>query len=235
MLWQEDHNHDTWPDPLQGYDYDSFYVGVGSEGELIDNLRYSTEWVHETGRSYGHRRFIKRDVIRAWAFDVQLEYLFDTRGRPRASVQYMFASGDPGRLDSPTDTVGGNRTDFENTGFMGFGWRDTGLSLAPTLSNVHVWRGGASFFPFEGHRYLDRLEVGSDTYLFWKNRRAGAISDPTATIQSGYLGWEMDFYANWEITSDLYWTTRYGIFFPGKAFDDQTTRTFLLVGLTWSF
>jgi len=64
---------------------------------------------------------------------------------------------------------------------------------------------------------------------------AAAVSDPTATVQSGYLGWEIDVFANWEITSDLFWTTRYGLFFPGQAFEDRTTRTFLLVGVTWSF
>ena len=45
----------------------------------------------------------------------------------------------------------------------------------------------------------------------------------------------MDYYTNWRITSDLAWTARFGVFFPGSAFEDQTTRTFLLTGLTWSF
>ena len=235
VLWQRDHNDDTFPHPLQEYDYDSFYVGLGSEGELIDNLRYSTEWTYESGRSWGDRRFLYRDVIDAWAFDAQLEYLFDAPTRPRASLEYMFASGDEDRLLSPTDTVGGNREDFKNTSFVGFGWRDTGLSFAPTLSNIHVWRGGASFFPLPGSRRFDRLELGSDSFLHWKHHRAAAVSDPTATVQSGYLGWEIDVFANWEITSDLFWTTRYGLFFPGQAFEDRTTRTFLLVGVTWSF
>ncbi len=235
VLWQADHNDETIPSPLQGYDYDSFYAALGSEGELLDNLRYSTEWVYETGRSYGHRRFAKRDVIQAWAFDAELEYLFDAPTKPRASVEYMFASGDGGRLSSPTDAVGGNRGDFDDTGFNGFGWRDTGLAFAPALSNVHIWRGGASFFPFESATRASRLELGADTYLFCKNHRDGAVSDSTADVQSGYLGWEMDFYANWEITHDLAWTTRYGVFFPGQAFSDQTTRTFFLVGMTWSF
>ena len=235
VLWQADHNHDSFPAPLQGYDYDSFYVGLGGEGELIDNLRYSTEWVYEAGRSYGDRRFAKRDRIRAWAFDAELEYLFDRPGQPRASVEYMFASGDGGRRFSPSDSVGGNRGDFTDTGFNGFGWRDTGLSFAPILSNVHIWRSGAAFFAFEDRRRSSRLELGGDAYLFWKNHRAGAVSDPTAGVQSGYLGWELDFYANWEITHDLAWTARYGLFFPGKAFSDRTTRTFFLVGMTWSF
>ncbi len=234
VLWQRDHNHDTFPH-LQSYDYNSFYVGVGSMGELFTNLRYSTEWVYESGHSYGDQRFLRQNVIRAWAFDVELEYLFDTKGHLRASLEYMFASGDPDRVDSPTDSVGGNRNDYTDRSFVGFGWRDTGLSFAPSLSNIHIWRAGASFFPFEESRHFNRLELGTDWYLYYKNRHRGAVSDYTADQTSGYLGWEMDYFANWEITPDLAWTVRYGVFFPGSAFSDQTTRTFFLTGMVWRF
>jgi hypothetical protein len=37
------------------------------------------------------------------------------------------------------------------------------------------------------------------------------------------------------LTSDLAWTARFGSFFPGKAYSDRTTRTFVLVGVTYSF
>ena len=235
LLWQRDHNRETWPTPLQEYDYDSFYFGLGSVGELIPNLRYSTEWVYESGRSYGDRRFLRQNVVRAWAFDLELEYLFDCRTSPRASIEYLFGSGDPDRLESPTSSIGGNRGDYQDRSFVGFGYRDTGLSFAPALSNIHIWRAGASFFPFEGEPVVDRLELGTNWFLYWKNRRSGAVSDPTADEQSGYLGWEMDYFANWALTNDLNWTVRYGVFFPGKSFSDETTRTFLLTGVTWSF
>lgn len=235
VLWQRDHISDNLPTYLQRYDYDSFYVGFGSTGEVVANLRYSTEWVYETGHSYGDRRFRKKDRINAWAWDVQLEYLFDTRGKPRVSMEYMFASGDADRLVSPTDSVGGNSRGFTDSSFIGFGYRDTGLSFAPRLTNMHVWRTGASYFPFEDHQKLDRLEFGTNWFLYNKHHAAGAVSDPTADVRAGYLGWEMDYFANWDITSDLSATARYGIFFPGKAFSDQTTRTYLLLGFTWNF
>ncbi len=235
VLWQSDLNRDTYPTPLQRFDYDSFYVGLGSVGQLGSDLRYSTEWVYESGHSYGDRRFLRRNVIRAWAFDFELTYLPDVRTQPRFGVEYMFASGDSGRYASPTDTIGGNVGDFTDRSFIGFGYRDTGLAFAPRLSNIHLWRAGASFFPFEDSERFDRLELGTNWFLSWKNRRDGAVSDPTADLDSGYLGWEMDYYANWAITTDLSWTVRYGAFFPGQAFSDQTTRTFLLTGVTWSF
>lgn len=234
-LWQQDKNHDLIPTPLQGFDYDSFYIGLGSEGELVERLRYSTEWVYESGHGFGSARFLRRDVIRAWAFDMELEYLFDHPTEPRVSLEYMFGSGDEDRRFRPESTVGGNRFDFEDRSFIGFGWRDTGLSFAPRLTNVHIWRAGASLFPFPQDKYLKRLELGTNWFLYWKNRRSAGVSDFTATEQSGYLGWEMDYFANWSITSDLSWTARLGAFFPGRAFRDQTSRTFFLTGVTWSF
>lgn len=235
VMWQEDHNHDRFNTPFQSFDYDSFYVGVGSRGELVDRLRYSTEWVYESGHGFGSQRFLRRDVIRAWAFDMELEYLLDHPTQPRISLEYMFGSGDEDRLARPESTIGGNRFDFEDRGFVGFGWRDTGLAFAPRLTNMHIWRTGASFFPFPDDRYLKRLELGTNWFLYWKNRRSAAVSDPTANVRSGYLGWEMDYFVNWAIAHDLTWTARLGAFFPGKSFDDQTSRTFFLTGLTWSF
>lgn len=235
VLWQRDHNNEIVPSPLQQFDYDSFYVGLGSRGEIVQNLRYSTEWVYESGHSFGNRRYLHDDVIRAWAFDFELEYLFDVHTHPRASLEYIFASGDPDRTGSPTNAIGGNRGDDTDRGFNAFGYRDTGLSFAPVMSNIHIWRAGASFYPFEGDRCLDKLELGTNWFMYWKNRRDGAVSDTTADVQSGYLGWEMDYYANWQIANDLFWTVRSGAFFPGSAFSDQTTRTFVLTGVTWSF
>jgi len=235
VLWNNDNTSEDPPDFFQEYDYDSFYVGLGSTGELARTVRYSTEWVYENGRSFGDSQFLRRDRICAWAFDVMLEYLPDLATQPRFRLEYMFAGGDGDRLGSPTNAVGGNRGDRKDTSFVGFGFRDTGLSFAPRLSNVHIWRGGASFLPFEKIECLKRLELGSDAFVYYKNHRRGAVSDPLASRSRGYLGWEIDCYANWRVTSDLSWTARYGAFFPGDAFVDRTCRPFLLVGLTWSF
>ena len=147
----------------------------------------------------------------------------------------MFASGDANRLGSPTNAEGGNRNDHVDRSFSSFGFRDTGISFSPRLSNIHVWRLGGSFRPLPEIEAAKELELGTDYYLYYKNKRVAAISDSLADETSGYAGWEMDYYANYRIFSDLSWTVRFGTFFPGSAFSDQTTRTFLLTGITWSF
>jgi hypothetical protein len=235
VAWQSDHTSEDPPDYLQNYDYDSRYFGFGSQGELVDNLRYGTEWVIERGHSFGNRRFRHRDEIKAWGFDQRLDYFFHHKTKPVLSFEYMFASGDADRLGSPTDAQGGNRDDYVDNSFVGFGFRDTGLSFAPRLSNLHLWRLGASFRPFPEVEAAKELELGTDWYVYAKHHADAAVSDALADRQSGYLGWEMDYYANYRIVSDLSWTVRFGSFFPGKAFTDRTTRTFLLTGITWSF
>jgi len=232
---QRDRNREAAYRPFQRFDYDSFYVGLGSTGEIAKGLRYTTEWVYETGRSFGHRQFIHDNDIDAWAVQAELEYLFPGEHKARTAIEYVFGSGDPDRFASPTNTVGGNLGDLDDTGFVGFGYRDTGLSFAPRYSNLHMWRAGASCYPWPNHRRFKHFELGTDLYLYHKHHRSAAVSDPTADLRSGYLGWEMDYYANWQMTADLTWTARSGVFFPGKAFRDRTTRTFFLVGMTWSF
>ena len=235
VLWQRDKNSERPITLFQEFDYDSFYAGLGATGEIVKGLHYQAEAAYEVGHSFGDGQFIRDNRVEAWALHGELEYLFPGRHKARASVEYLFGSGDGDRLLSPTNSAGGNTRDFRDTSFVGFGWFDTGLSLAPRYSNLHMGRAGASWFPWPEHVRLGRLELGADVYLYHKHHRSGAVSDPTSAVRSGYLGWEMDYYANWQVACDLFWTARLGVFFPGRAFDDQTTRTFLLVGMTWSF
>lgn len=232
-IWNKDQKTDKWS-LLQRFDYDSYYLGMGSIGEIVRNLRYGTELVYEGGSDYGFHDFLTKDHIEAWGYDANIEYLTQLKYSPRFGAEYMFASGDGNRLGSPTDTFGGN-TNSKDTSFSGFGYRDTGLSAAPRLSNVNIWRLGGAFKPLEECEHLKTLEVGTDWFLYAKNRASGAISDPTADRQSSYLGWEMDYFLNWRITSDLAYTVRFGTFFPGAAYSDKTTRPFVLTGVTYSF
>lgn len=235
IAWQEDHTREDPPNLFQNYKYDSRYIGWGSTGELVDNLKYGTEWVIERGSSYGDRRFLYTNDIKAWAFDQRLDYYFRHKMKPVISAEYMFASGEPTRLGSPTNAEGGVSNGYVDHSFVGFGFRDTGISFAPRLSNIHIWRLGGTFRPFPDVEVVRDLELGSDFYLYWKNKSVAAVSDVLADERSGYLGWEMDYYANYRIFSDLSYTVRFGTFFPGEAYSDTSPRTFLLTGITWSF
>lgn len=234
-LFNNDRTDERPKEWLQNYGYDSCYVGAGARGELAHNLNYWAEGVFESGHSFGDGSFCQRDYIQAWGWDVGVEKLFDVPMRPRVVGEYMFASGDSNRLFSPTNAEGGNRGSHEDTSFVGFGFRDTGISLAPTMSNLHVWRLGGSLAPLHQVELLRDLELGANYFLYCKNRARAAISDPLADQFDGYVGWEMDYFINWRLASDLSWTIRWGTFFPGQAYSDRETRHFLFTGLTWSF
>jgi hypothetical protein len=234
-LWNNDRTDERPKNPYQNYSYDTRYFGVGSRGSLAHNLNYWTEWVFEAGRSYGDGQIREQDKVHAWGWDVGIEYLWDRPMHPFVVGEYMFASGDSGRLFSPTNAAGGNRGDSRDTSFVGFGYRDTGIAAAPTRSNIHIWRAGGGLKPLEQVEFCRELEVGTDWFLYHKHHRRGAISDPTAQQFSGYVGWEMDYYINWRFASDLSWTIRWGAFFPGDAFQDRSMRNFLFTGVTWSF
>ncbi len=234
-LWQQDHTDERPQDYFQAYDYESQYFGVGSRGQIVRNLNYWAEGVFETGRSYGDGNFVTQDYIQAYGWNAGLEYLFGGVYRPRVASEYMFASGDADRLLSPTNAAGGNRGDRKDTSFVAFGFRDTGISAALALSNVHIFKFSGSFTPIPQVELLRDLELGSNWFLFYKNKTRGAISDSLAGEFAGYAGWEMDYFVNWRLDSDLSWTLRWGVFFPGSAFEDRDSRSFLLTGLTWSF
>ena len=234
-LWQHDRNVEAIYQPFQKYAYDSAYAGIGSSGELSKGLRYGTEFVYEDAQGFGAGQFLYRNDVSAWAVQCALEYLFPGKNNARTSIEYVFGSGDADRFGSPTATALGNRGHFSDTTFIGFGYNDTGLAFAPGIENLHMWRAGASYYPWPDSAAWRRVELGTDWYLFHKHHRDAAVSDPTSDTRSGYLGWEMDYYVNCQLTADLFWTTRWGIFFPGAAFSDTTTRTFFVIGLTWSF
>jgi hypothetical protein len=235
---QNDCQNDGWPILYkQKWDYDSEYLGFGSTGEITPYLRYSGEFVFQSGRSYADKQWSGTEPIDAYGWDYELTYMPHLSLRPKFSLEYMFASGDADRLLSPVNASGGNLAGTSDKSFNAFGYRNTGLALAPDLSNLHIWRLGGSFFPFNKHpnEWLKKLEIGSDFFLYNKNKINAAISDPLADLPSGFVGWEMDYYINWRLTSDLSMTLRYGTFVPGSAYTNEETRNFFLTGFTWSF
>ncbi len=234
-IWNDDKTDErpkTW---FQDYSYDSFYFGGGTRGELARNLLYWVEGVFESGHSFGNGNFVRQDYVEAYGWDIGAEYLFDGDLKPRLSAEYMFASGDPQRRFSPTDAAGGNEGDREDSSLVTFGWRDTGIASALIPANLHIWKAGGSLTPFGKHKLLEGIEVGTNFFLYHKNSTPAAISDFTAYRAAGFVGWEMDYFLDWRLSSDVSWTIRWGTFFPGDAFADRDERHFLFTGLTWSF
>jgi Alginate export len=251
-LVQRDYNDD---DPLvQGpvvteFEYDSYYLGIGSAGTIGNRLLYGVEVVHEGGTGLsnsfsGDSIFIEpipqtEEDIDAWAANLRLDYLVADVRRSRFTGEVIVASGDDDRVLSTSDTFGGNTPGTDDNAFNGFGLLNTGLAFAPQVSNLTSFRVGAATFPFaDGGGVLSRIQIGTDWFLFYRTDDEAVIDEPLLPDSDGqaFLGWEPDVFLNWQITSDVTLQVRYGLFFPNdEVFLSDEPRHFFYTGVTYAF
>ena len=249
-LVQEDYNkHGPYSLNIAGtavpdarYDYNSWYLGAGSEGSIGDQLVYGVEVVYEGGSTLSDIGIDSTpaplaqtsDKISAGALDVRLDYLFTDENRSRIGGEFIIATGDSDRTTNTTNTIGGNRANTNDHAFNAFGLVNTGLAFAPSVSNIMVLRLGASTYPAPGIRFFNRLQTGADLLIYNKFESAGPIGE--ATGSQGFLGVEPDLYVNWQLASDLTLAVRYGVFLPGNTIESShAARHFLFTGLTLGF
>jgi hypothetical protein len=225
------------------FDYNSYYLGVGTEGAITDRLLYGVELVYEGGTTLSNSFIISgptlvqieqtRDQIKALAADARLDLLLLDQRKSRISAEVIAASGDDDRLQTST-TFAGNRPNSADRAFNAFGLLNTGLAFAPAVSNVLIFRVGAVTFPMPEHTAFDRLQLGVDLFVFNKLAQRAPIDEPT--FDKGYLGFEPDVFLNWQVSSDVTFALRYGIFFPGSAIvSDENPRQFFGAGMTYAF
>ena len=257
-LIQRDYNNDelTAEDTIDGspatptqFHYDSEYIGIGANGALSDRLLYGVEAVYEGGHTLSSSFVLgtdstgqtaktetpqTRDRIEAFAMDAKLDYVIPDVHATRLSGEMLFASGDDARVSSTNTTYGGARPGSVDRAFNAAGLPDVGVAFAPVVSNLLMFRAGVSTFPFPECKPLSKMQLGSEFYAFAKFDRNAPTDE--ATTNSRWLGIEPDVYMNWQITSDIALTARYGVFIPGDAtVNDGKMRQFLYTGVTISY
>jgi len=245
-LLQKDRNHtetrETGPIRTR-FDYDSLYLGAGGNGAIGDRLLYGAEVVYEGGRGLSNSFDVvggfpapieqTQELTKAFGADVRLDYFFTDAGRTRVGAEVILATGDDDRRHT-SNTFGGNASGSDDEAFNAFGLVNNGLAFAPAVSNLVVVRVGASTSPFASPAWLNRLQVGTDVFWFNKMDRNAPIDESTAVGR--YLGWEPDFFVNWQIRSDVTLAMRYGVFFPNEdVFPSSDSRQFFFAALTFAF
>jgi hypothetical protein len=246
-LGQQDHNHDG-PVRLAGdietqFEYNSYYVGTGVAGALNDRFAYSLEMTLERGSGLSNSfRLFNGELeqieqtdedLEAWAASVKVDYLFADPTNGRLSGEIVLASGDPDRRHT-SNTFSGNERGTSDTAYNGFGILNTGIAFTPVISNLAMLRVGISTFPIPRPARFARLQIGADLFLFNKLDDDAPIDEATATGEA-YLGWEPDLFLNWQLLPDVTLALRYGIFFPGDAFDENDPRHSFFFAITYSF
>jgi hypothetical protein len=244
---QQDYNHSDVSS--QGvfqtrFNYNTYYVGVGSSGSLSDRLLYGVEFTYEGGRGNSNSFTTTGGLIApvaqtdenvsAWAADVRLDYVFTDPRRTRLSLELIAASGDDDRLQT-SNTFGGNAPGTTDRAFNGFGLLNTGLAFAPSVSNLLALRIGASTFPLATGEKFRRLQVGADFFVYGKTDRDAPIDEPTHA-GGRFLGVEPDLFLNWQLSSDVTLALRYGVFLPhGDTIVSDQSRQFFFAGVTFAF
>lgn len=224
------------------FDYNSTYFAVGINGLLSPKLIYSTEFIYEIGDTLSNP-FVPgapagvpqtRDDVSAWAARAGLTYLFRDANRSRIEFETILASGDDDRLLDTSNTLGGNRSGTKDRSFNGFGFAKTGLAFGAPVSNLLLFRAGATTYPAPDQGIFKNLQIGLDVLVFNKLDTDAPIDEGTSDDR--YLGLETDVFINWRIASDLMLNLSYGVFFPGDAINvENDARHFLYTGITYSF
>jgi hypothetical protein len=228
------------------YRYNSYYLGVGSQGTLSDRLKYGVEAAFEGGHTLSSSVITSggnlipvpqtSNPIQAWALNGRLDYITEGPHQTRFTGEMILASGDHDRGTS-TNTFDGSAPGTIDRGFNGFGLLNTGLAFSPEVSNLMVARFGTSCFPVPDYSPMRKLQIGADFFVFGKLLRDAPIDEPTTDHR--YLGFEPDVYVNWQLASDVTLALRYGVFFPNRdAFGSGSpgdSRQFFYGGLTFAF
>jgi hypothetical protein len=242
-LVQRDHGEGGPGSPGGRFRYNSEYWGLGWSVEPASSLRVRSEFVYETGTTYPEPFTVlpgdslDKDSIRAQGFDMLVEIHPELPLQARFSLEYMLGSGDPDR-GSVTNTLNGNAAGTTDKGFLPFGYVNTGLSLFPRLSNLHIFRFGAAAAPFGGGpEWLRNLDVAVDGFIYRKVYKASGISDLRAGMADAEVGAEVDLTLAWRVLSDVLVELRYGLFLPGSAYPGtmDDVRGFLTAAVTYIF
>jgi hypothetical protein len=245
-LVQRDYNDDDFRQVSfisTEYEYNSYYLGFGSTGGIGQKLRYGVEAVYEWGDTKSNSFSLDgfgispvdqtTDPIHAFAVNARIDYLMEDPKHTRYGAEITYATGDSDR-GSTSNTFNGNQPDTDDEAFNAFGLINTGLAFAPDVSNIVAVRGGAATFPFAEVHSLNRFQIGTDIFAFFKAKKNAPIDEVTGDHY--YLGFEPDVYLNWQMTSDITLALRYGIFFPnGDNFPSDKPRQLLYAGVTFAF
>lgn len=224
--------------PSQDYQYNSYYLGGGISVKRFLNLfEIWSEGLFEGGSGFtdASQTRLQETEIKAWAYTAGAKYRFDLPTHPVLETSFAYGSGDEDRA-RVTNTEGGD-LDGNDKNFNYFGYYQAGYALQPRLSNINILQLGGSLKPLENWKPMEKLAIGTRYYLYWKDKSAGGTSDLESTENDSGLGREWDMFLHWKVTDNLSYSIRYGIFFPGEAFPENSrdNTQYFFNSLTASF
>ncbi|MBI4576124.1 MAG: alginate export family protein [Planctomycetes bacterium] len=241
IVLERDRNREHPDDPNQEYEYNSEYVGFGSDGSLlVDNLRYMAEYVYQSGRGFAaNAPGQEPNELEAHGGVGGLELLSEAPLHPVLFGRILLGTGDPDRnvINSTLEGHFNKVTTRPETdrSFQYFGYQQTGFASSFLLTNLQVIAAGGSMRPLEFIPWTRELEAGVTYYLYEKVREEGGISDVTATQVEKDVGRELDLYVNWKVASDVTAGLLIGRFETGDVYPSHEIRDFMSANVTIAF
>ncbi len=190
--------------PALGERYD-VTPGFRAKGKL-GGFDYGGEIAGQFGRQAD-------DPVRAWAGAATAGYTFDVAWKPRAGVEYAFASGD----ENPTDGKVGTFDPLLPFGhfFHGHmdlvGWRNLHAASVQLRANP----AGNLTIHLDGHVF--RQVESRDA---WYDAAGARVRRDATGASSREIGQEIDLYARWTLWERVSFWTGYSHFFPGGLVSD---------------
>lgn len=229
-LWNIDRNtedpYSVGAGQTQYSQFKSQYYGIGFDGTFFSKLNYWSEYIVVRGKTYNAASATNLNAskvnVDADALDFGLRYLFGGGLSPTLFTEYAFGSGDADRLTNVTSSRGGSSSG-DDSAFRSFGGLSMGHALAPSLSNIRIFKLGGSVKPFGrwGAARWNDMTFNFTGYTYWAYARGGPTSDPaisTAAAVSNDVGDEYDLTVSWKIFNDVNYQFKYGYFMPGPAY-----------------
>jgi alginate production protein len=188
------------------------FVGVQSEGEIINHLDYWFQGALVRGTDSG------KD-IRGEGMDFGLTYQFEHEFKPSITLGYAYGSGDDDPNDNVDKAFRQSRFQDNEDKFNGVvRLKYYGELLDPRLSNLKVLTGGLGIRPSK------RTSFDLVYHYFRQEYLADGISgdnlDVNPTGLSKDLGHELDFVAGYQEIKNLNTKLVLGYYWPGRAFPE---------------
>lgn len=208
------------------YAFDPLYIGLGLSGYIVSpRLRYLSEFVYETGKTYDANN--NQTDVRAWGLTADLNYSLpwlEHLLKPGLVLQYATGSGRDSKTANPSNPAQ-EANDGNDNNFFYFGAYSAGLALKPKLSNLHIIRAGFQFRPLH-YFYAARNLMVAFKYTYYRKVKADySISDNDAKLDKPTVGQGLDLQAVWDFRSDVKLFYAYGLFLPSEAYDAATAKT----------
>lgn len=235
FLWEEDKSKEKPENPDQAYDYDAFYLGIGTRGSFTKTITYWGEMVRQKGEApvSGTNTTTRID---ASAFTLGARWLPQIDKHPTLTLELLQGSGDTDR-GSVTNAFGGKQTGTTDNNFLHFSAAGLGNAFSPRLSNLRSSRITLTVKPLEGKGRWDDLMISLVRSRYRKVRSLGAISELMASEPSRDVGTEDDLYISFKITDDVRANLVFGRFSPGSAFpvENRAKTNYVSVGISCTF